>query len=113
LAWASPNRDDRILLALASAILKAQAPAERPSIEVATIKLNTSGVGSGMSMNPGRFTVRNTSLWTLLLYAYKVQAYAISGGPRWIDSDYYDIEARVEGQLIGTAALKALPAESR
>jgi uncharacterized protein (TIGR03435 family) len=98
----------RILLALAGlapAILNAQSPEEHPRIEVATVKLNTSGVGRGMSMNPGRFTIRNSSVRTLLLYAYKVQAYAISDGPGWIDSDHYDIEAKVEGQLTGAAAL--------
>jgi len=86
----------------------AQAPA-RPQIEVASIRLNTSGGGlSGMRRDSGRFTVSNTSLRTLIRNAYRVPDFTISGGPAWINTDAYDIEAKVEGEVERDDILKGL-----
>ena len=49
-------------------------------------------------MNPGRLSVINSPLRTLIRNAYQVPDYTISGGPGWI-SDRYDIEAKVDGEL--------------
>jgi uncharacterized protein (TIGR03435 family) len=94
--------------ALLAALATAQAPA-RPRIEVATIKLNTGGGGrGGMRGTPGRFTVSNTPLRTLIRNAYKVPDFTISGGPVWMNTDRYDIEAKVEGELRGDDLLFVL-----
>jgi uncharacterized protein (TIGR03435 family) len=73
--------------------------AQEAQIEVATIKLNTGAPGpGGMRLNPGRLSVINTPLRTLIRNAYQVPDYTISGGPGWI-SDRYDIEAKIDGEL--------------
>jgi uncharacterized protein (TIGR03435 family) len=89
--------------------IQAQSPSTRPpAVEVATVKLNTSGGQRGMRMNPGRFTVSSTPLRTLIRNAYKVPDFTISGGPGWINSEPYDIEAKVEGQIKGDDAFLLL-----
>jgi uncharacterized protein (TIGR03435 family) len=79
-------------------------------IEVATVKLNTSGEPRGMRTDPGRFIVTNTPLRILIRNAYRVPLYTITGGPGWMDSVRYDIEAKVEGEFNGEAALPLLQA---
>jgi len=73
----------------------------RPSFEVASVKLNTSGVeGDAHSFPPHSrgFTATNSSLKTLIQLAYKVNDSRLLDGPGWIDSARYDIAATpVEG----------------
>jgi uncharacterized protein (TIGR03435 family) len=73
----------------------AQTPA-RPTFDVASVKTNTSGAGMIMIGPPtgGRFRATNATLKILVGLAYKMQNFAISGGPGWIDSEHYDIEAK-------------------
>jgi uncharacterized protein (TIGR03435 family) len=61
-----------------------------------------------MRGNPGRFTVSNTPLRTLIRNAYRVPDFTISGSPAWMNSDRYDIEAKVEGELKGDDLLLVL-----
>ncbi len=49
-----------------------------------------------MNSPGGRFSARNVSAKMLIRLAYKVQDYQIAGGPGWIDSERYDIEAKPE-----------------
>jgi uncharacterized protein (TIGR03435 family) len=46
--------------------------------------------------NSGRFTTTNTTLKILIGFAYGVNNNQIAGGPTWIDSDVFSIEARPE-----------------
>jgi uncharacterized protein (TIGR03435 family) len=105
--WTSAGK---LLLVLAGslAFLHAQSLAAHNEIEVATVKLNIGGGRGGMRANPGRFTVSNTSIRTMIRNAYKVPDFTISGGPGWITSDHYDIEAKVEGVLKGDEVLLLL-----
>jgi hypothetical protein len=54
------------------------------------------GRGGGIRTDPQMFTARNSSLKQLVAYAYHVWNYQISGGPSWLDSDPFDIEATTE-----------------
>jgi uncharacterized protein (TIGR03435 family) len=49
----------------------------------------------------GRFTATNISLKALIHFAYGVQDFQISGGPAWLESDKYDVEAKAEGSSEG------------
>jgi uncharacterized protein (TIGR03435 family) len=96
------NRIGFVLSILAASAAFAQAPAARPTFDVASVKANTSGSGMIMIGPPtgGRFRATNATLKMLVGLAYKMQNFAISGGPNWIDSDHYDIEAKAsDGNL--------------
>jgi bla regulator protein blaR1 len=73
------------------------APAQTPSFEVASIKPNNSGDGRVMLGNqPGRFTATNVTVRLLIRNAYQLQDFQISGGPSWLNSDHYDIVAKID-----------------
>ena len=76
----------------------------RQSFEVATIKQNTAVQGrSRLADQPGgRFVATRISLRTLIGAAYQGNPPTgqLSGGPNWIDSDLWDIEAKApEGSV--------------
>jgi uncharacterized protein (TIGR03435 family) len=79
-------------------IAYAQQP-DRLSFEVASVK---SGDPNNpqvlLSLQPGgRFTTINASLQMLIDFAYDVRNHQISGGPNWLDTAKFDIEAKAGG----------------
>ena len=75
---------------------------QTPSFEVASVK-PTAGrgggkgaKGGGSTADPMLFSRHETTLRSLILRAYDIEDYQLSGGPAWIDSDRYDIDARPE-----------------
>ena len=48
-----------------------------------------------MQNQPGRFIATNVSLRILIRNAYQLQDFQISGGPSWMTSDRFDINAKV------------------
>src|SRR5579872_1051479 len=42
----------------------------------------------------GRLSARNATVLMLVYLAYQVMPYQVSGGPAWVDSDGFDIEAK-------------------
>ncbi|HEY4361759.1 MAG TPA: TIGR03435 family protein [Bryobacteraceae bacterium] len=71
------------------------ASAQSPKFEVASVKPTATTDGSLSVDFPagGRLSVRNLNLKYLLEMAYSVQDYQISGGPGWIASAGFDIQA--------------------
>ena len=80
-------------------------PAEaKPEFEVASIKPSAQpgrgvirldpkgGPGSG---DPGRVSYTFTTILNLMVDAYSVKRYQVSGGPKWLDSEQFDIVAKV------------------
>jgi uncharacterized protein (TIGR03435 family) len=92
---------------------QSQAADTRLSFEVASIKLAQSGMrGRFFRMgDPSRFSTGNVPTKDLIGFAYHVQPFQISGGPSWIDSEGYDIEAKVDDSTI--AELQKLSPEQR
>ena len=82
--------------------LEAQSlPETRLAFEVASIKLNKSeGPGKfGVAVHPGgKLTAVGTPVYMLIANAYNVsfQSPRLAGGPQWIRSERYDIEAAAE-----------------
>lgn len=72
--------------------------ADRPSFEVATIKPGEPGDPRfGILMRPGgRFITTNANLHQLIGFAYDLRSNQITGGPAWVDSALYSIEAKSE-----------------
>jgi uncharacterized protein (TIGR03435 family) len=89
-----------VALIAGGAALSAQPPQEPPpggwAFEVASIKPNHSDDGRVMMQNqPGRLTMINVTLRLLIRQAYQVQDFQITGGPGWLASDHFDINAKM------------------
>jgi uncharacterized protein (TIGR03435 family) len=71
-------------------------PAARPEFEVASIRLNTDGNPNrnlGMA-SADRVRVTNLPVRFIIRFAFNVQDFQISGGPGWMNTDNYDINAK-------------------
>jgi uncharacterized protein (TIGR03435 family) len=63
--------------------------------EVASVKTNKSGpMMSAMRTVPSEFRVTNVPLRILIMQAYRLSTYQLTGGPGWIDSERFDIVAK-------------------
>lgn len=89
----------RVLLTI---LIAGAAGAQQPSpaFDAASIKVNHSasigmsgmiGIGRG-----GTLSMRNVALDTLIKIAYDLRGYQLAGGPGWIASTRYDVEAKPE-----------------
>jgi uncharacterized protein (TIGR03435 family) len=99
-------------LFVATLLVTISAAAQTPSsFEVASIKRSDATAGSQLQYLPGgRF---RATAWTKLLIqtAYGVEDYQVTGGPAWINTDRYDIDANGgagAGKKEMLAMLKAL-----
>jgi uncharacterized protein (TIGR03435 family) len=69
-----------------------------PAFEAATIKPGTGPAGhSGWHTRTAYMVINNQSLKELAATAYHFPTDRVSGGPKWVDSDRFDIEARAAG----------------
>ena len=85
-AWVIPEPPPKIVPMAADA---------DPTFEVATIKPTDPDFrGKGFGGPPGRFLTKGTTLDDLLMYAYSVHTKQIAGGPDWLESQRFDIEAK-------------------
>lgn len=89
-------------LSLAAVGAQSNAPAsDRPAFEVASVKPNKSPEASKGSFVPrvDRFTQTNVTLRQMIHPAYRRRAFdsrQVVGGPGWIDSDRFDVVAKIE-----------------
>lgn len=95
-----------VLMVLASLPVNGQSPASRPSFdafEVATIRPTVpDDVNAGRYIrmqSAHRFQARNYTVNGLIAAAYNLNPRAISGGPRWTESDHFEIIAESPGDL--------------
>jgi bla regulator protein blaR1 len=73
-------------------------PAKPLEFEVATVKPSSPDEkGTRIMIQPGgNLEVKNASLKQLITMAYDVREFQVSGGPGWINSDRFDIQAKSE-----------------
>src|SRR5580698_7831417 len=74
------------------------APAQ-PQFEVAQVKPSQPAPGRAwerITTDPGRLTASGVTLKQLIFEAYDMPYYRIFGGPAWLDSETYDLEAKAE-----------------
>ena len=78
--------------------LLCQTLARKPSFEVASIKSSDPGQrGSRAQVQPGgRVVISGVSVRDMMTLAYRVRDFQITGGPSWLETDRWDIEARAE-----------------
>jgi uncharacterized protein (TIGR03435 family) len=94
-----------ILTAIVTATLIASGQTPRrpkfDQFEVATIKpTGTQPGGRWIRMQSvDRFEARNHAVRTLIAAAFDMNPQAISGGPAWVDSDHWDIQAKTPGEI--------------
>jgi uncharacterized protein (TIGR03435 family) len=87
---------------LLTAPLLAQTPTPIPAglrFEVASLKpSNGTARGGGIRPAPGgeRYEARNCPIRLMIQVAYRVKPEQIVGGPAWLDTDRYDMEAKAE-----------------
>jgi uncharacterized protein (TIGR03435 family) len=87
-----------LVAVICSPILIAQQPV--PAFQVASIRANTSTeTRSSSSVQPGgRYTATNVTIRTLVKSAYGLQQdVQVAGGPRWIETERFDIVAKADG----------------
>src|SRR5262245_14398771 len=80
-----------------------QAPAtnSRPQFDVASVKVHPPPITRIVipPVGPGRFVVEAFSLKQLVARAYSVPEVRVLGGPSWVDTERYDVDARAEGPV--------------
>jgi uncharacterized protein (TIGR03435 family) len=96
------HREAVLVFALLGSVLAlAQAP---PSFDAASIRPNNSGArAGGVRALPGRIVATNATAKMLIQEAYDVRSYQVSGGPGWIESDRFDVEAKAGSGAQGGA----------
>lgn len=85
---------------LITAAFTANAQSTRPQFEVASVKPSAANIPPSFQAEPGgRFLVAGPFKLMLAL-AYSIRDYQIAGGPSWIASDRWEIQARApEGSI--------------
>lgn len=68
----------------------------QPTFDVASVKRNLSGGQMMMRNAPGNVSMANVPLRQVIRQAYQLQDFQIVGGPEWINSDRFDIDARFD-----------------
>src|SRR5579883_3317688 len=83
--------------AIAVVCLSVGLAAQSQHFEVAAIRPSTAAPGAGTSFETfdgGRIRIGNEPLKLLIRLAYQVQNSQIAGGPAWVETDPYDIDAK-------------------
>jgi len=79
----------------------AQTPAKKIEFEVASIRPAENDNHQSVHRDRGRFTTHNLTLKRLVALAYDLDVKQVSGGPNWVDSDSYDINAKIPDAIAG------------
>ena len=87
-----------ILLIAIAKFAHAQSPTPA-QFDAASVKASNAPAGTRagrLQFTPGRVFGTNVSAREVLLEAYRLKSYQLFGGPKWLDSTYFDIEARAD-----------------
>jgi uncharacterized protein (TIGR03435 family) len=85
-----------------------QAGPKRPEFAVGSIRPSNSEGRPEVGNFNGRGYGKNATLKMMMATAYQVPDFQISGGPKWIDSERFDIEARAEDPKTGYIQLRLM-----
>jgi uncharacterized protein (TIGR03435 family) len=81
---------------------------EKPTtFEVASVKANKSGDTNGrlQGLPGGRVLATNMPVRPIITFAYQIAGYQLIGGPAWLASDRYDLNAKMEENVSATPAV--------
>ena len=88
-----------LIFGLSLPLLRAQEKPPRLTFEVASIKLSQAGTpGGGIKAMPGgqEYMAQNVPVKIIFSLMYKIPLRQITGGPDWITTDLYDIDAKAD-----------------
>ncbi|MGA3236156.1 MAG: TIGR03435 family protein [Bryobacteraceae bacterium] len=72
-----------------------------PRFEVASVKPAKPGnVVAPQSPTPGRLTLMGVPMQALIQYAFRAPRYQLSGGPKWFESEKYDMVATMPANTV-------------
>jgi uncharacterized protein (TIGR03435 family) len=94
-----------ILMLIPAALSPAlgQVTGNTPAFEVASVKLTQDQVRPpSLSISGNRLTASGLPLKGLILWAYNLPPAQLTGGPGWMDTDAFDINAKAEGEGVLT-----------
>jgi uncharacterized protein (TIGR03435 family) len=81
------------LLLTVSAPLFATQMTASPGFEAASIKPSNSLAKGSIGFRPGRFSATNVLIRNLIMFAFEVRSFQVVGGPDWINSATWTINA--------------------
>ena len=85
-----------VAIVLAMAAHAQQQPAPRAEFEVVSVKPgDPADPSSSARTTPGGLEMRNTTLKNLVRSAYRLNEYQLDGGPKWVDSARFNIDAKL------------------
>jgi uncharacterized protein (TIGR03435 family) len=92
-----------LALAAGFAVSVAAAQNSQPAFEVASVKIShepSSGLGGYVGIRPGgSVSIQNVSLDEMIHIAYSLEGYRVSGGPGWISTSRYNVDAKPAGRV--------------
>jgi len=96
-------------LVVVSVFLCAAAAAQsNPTFEVAIVKASGITAGSWVRFQPGGRLSAASWLKQLIQIAYGVEDYQVTGGPAWLGTQWYEIEAKAADPNTDRAAMTAM-----
>ena len=99
----------RVVVAALTVAATAAALHAQLSFEVATIRpSNTLYEGGSMGPKPGRFVAMNVPAIALITVGHNLKHNQILGGPTWMRTDRYMIEAKTPGNVEGWDELRPM-----
>ena len=95
-----------LLCSIAATMSSSQETSTGPSFEVASIKPNPSAreIGGPWTEKVDYFAWNGRTLKTLITTAYRVRNWQVEGGPDWINSQLWDVEARAKAENAGAVS---------
>jgi uncharacterized protein (TIGR03435 family) len=97
-----------LLLAALTCALAEQTASKRLEFAVGSVHPSSSEGRPEIGNFNGRGYGKNATLKMMMATAYQVPVFQISGGPKWVDSDRFDIEARAEDPKTGYIQLRLM-----
>ena len=89
-----------VVCGLATVAIAAATLAQEPAFSVASIKPNTSGLPYSRSADrPDGVALVNERLRDVILFAYGLYEFQLTGDPGWVSRERFDITARADGAL--------------
>jgi uncharacterized protein (TIGR03435 family) len=104
------KRNSEMRLALLSMLISLPAFSQQTKFELADVHVSTTALGFGQNfggvLRDGRYINRDATMLNLIEAAYGVAEDNIAGGPGWVNSDLFDVIAKVpEGTTAAQAKL--------